>query len=54
MQLIAPMCGFSEVVSYWLLKTHSERLKFAVLFTIACMFWVRNKQDKCMLSEDTN
>ena len=29
-----------------------ERLKVAIVFTIADMFWVK-KQDKCMLSMDT-
>jgi len=29
-----------------------ERLKFAIIFTIADMCWV-NKQGKCMLSMDT-
>jgi len=30
-----------------------EHLNFAILFTIADILWVKKKQDKCMLSENT-
>jgi len=31
-----------------------ERLKFNILFTIVDVFWVKQKQDKCISPEDTN